>query len=468
MEVQKRTNLLKNEKVPKALTIMVIPSIMASIINQLNIVMDTYFLGNFAKYPTASQTATATSMTILLLMTALSVMLAIGTAITTSQLLGRNKKAKVEQYMANSFVYTWILYTVLLIILLPLLPSFVSLLTGGSSGDLVYDNSLIYSQILLVGFPTVILAQLSAQTIRAEGQATLIVKMSIIQIIINAIINYILISDTFPAISFFGTNYEAAGAAIATIISQAFMAFMLMRVLFNREKTNYYINLKNLHFEKKWLQVFKNGLPQFVANTFFAIGTFLISLSIALLSIREGYSIEESVNLQAASGITVRIIMMVFLLVNGGIQGIQGFVAYQYGANNKIRLKESMTIIRKSAFVTGIIFFFIVFLGAERIAQIFTSNQEVIDYVALSLRFFGLTVLFFPSAHALFGLAAALGKPKIAIIFTVIRDGILFSSCAIVLPLIFSEIGVMITMPTSLLIGSIFIIIFGHKITNLA
>ncbi len=456
--------ILKEESVKKALKIMVIPSVIAGAINQLNVIIDTYFLGNFAANPTDAQTATSTSMTIVMLMNALSIMVAIGTAVSCSQLLGKNKKEKVQNYMANSFMYGWLLYGALLIVLLPLLPWFVGLLTSGQSGDLVFDNSIWYTRILLIGFPTIIFVQLSSQTIRAEGQSALIVKMASIQVVINIVINYVLISDTFPTISFYGTNFEAAGAAIATIISQAVMAIVLMKVLFNKNKSNYYIKLKNFKFNKEWLEVFKNGAPQFVANIFFAIGTFLIAFSITLVAKRQGYDLMQSVQLQAASGINVRIGMMMFLLINGGIQGVQGFVAYQYGSNSKERLKESLELIKRSAFIIGIILFLVFFFGASFIAKIFSADEVVIKLVTLANRAFALTILFFPMAHSMFGLFASVGRPKLAVICTVIRDGILLSGFAIILPLLFNEIGVMLIMSSSLLIGSLFIIIAGQNV----
>ncbi len=463
-EVNNKEYILKEESVKKALTIMVIPSVIAGAINQLNVIIDTYFLGNFAASPTDAQTATSTSMTVVMLMNALSIMVAIGTAVSCSQLLGKNMRDKVQRYMANSFVYGWILYTVLLLILLPTLPWFVGLLTGGSAGDLVYDNSIWYTRILLIGFPTIIFVQLSSQTIRAEGQSALIVKMAAIQVVINIIINFLLISDTIPAISFYGTNFEAAGAAIATIISQFVMAIVLMAVLFNKEKTNYYINLKNFKFCKEWLEVFKNGAPQFVANIFFAIGTFLIAFSITLVAKRLDYDLVQSVQLQAASGINVRIGMMMFLLINGGIQGIQGFVAYQYGSNAKERLRESLLIIKRTAFIVGIVLFLVFFFGASYIAQIFSTDEVVVKLVTLANRAFAVTTLFFPMAHSMFGLFASVGRPKLAVICTVIRDGILLSGFAILLPLLFDEIGVMLIMSSSLLIGSVFIIFAGQNV----
>ncbi len=464
METQDREFILKGEKVKKALLVMVIPSVIAGAINQLNVIIDTYFLGNFAANSTDAQTATSTSMTIIMIMNALSIMIAIGTAVTCSQLLGKNKKEKVEQFMANSFIYGWLLYILLLVILLPLLPSFVSLLTGANVGDLVYDNSIWYTRILLLGFPTIIFVQLSSQTIRAEGQSIFIVKMATIQIIINIIVNFILISDTFPAISMHGTNFEAAGAALGTIISQAVMAVALMRILFNKSKTNYFINLKRIKFSKDWLSVFVNGLPQFVANIFFAIGTFLIAFSITNVSSNLNYSLDQSVKLQAASGINVRIIMMMFLLINGGVQGIQGFVAYQYGSNSLNRLKESLVIIRKTAFVLGLVLFFIFFFGAEGIAKIFSEDHDVVELVTKANRAFSLTILFFPIAHALFGLFASIGHPKLAVLCTIIRDGILLSSFAILLPFLFDDIGIMLVMPASLLIGSILVILIGVRV----
>ncbi len=461
---QDREYLLREEEVKKAMITMIIPSILAGILNQFNIILDTYFLGNFAHYPVASQTATATVMPLVFIMNAVSFMLCIGTAVCVSRLLGKGDRENVQRYMANAFIAGWIIYFVILIAGILFIPSFVALLTGFEAGNPVYDNSYIYSLVFVIGYPTVVFQMLASQTLRAEGRSKLIVRLSIIQVIINAIVNFVLISDTFPAISFYGSNYEAAGAAVATIISQAVMAVMLYTQLFSEQKSSFYIKFKNTRFDKVWLQdVTKNGLPQFFASSLFAVGTFLVSLSIVNLTTSLNLSMEQGIGLQAASGITVRVVLMMFLLINGIVQGIQGFISYQYGAGNKERLIEGINYVKSLGIKLGVLFslFFLIF--ARQIAGVFSSEPIVIDLVTMSFRVFGVTMAFFPLAHHFFGLFAAVGKQKLAVKCTFLRDGFLFSGCALLLPYFFGVNGVMLILPVSLLIGSIIILTLGLK-----
>ncbi len=461
---QDREYLLREETVKKAMITMIIPSILAGILNQFNIILDTYFLGNFASYPVASQTATATVMPLVFIMNAISFMLCIGTAVCVSRLLGKGDRKNVQRYMANAFTAGWIVYLVLLIAGFLCIPSFVALLTGATAGNPVYDNSYIYSLVFVIGYPTVVFQMLASQTLRAEGRSKLIVQLSVFQVLINAGVNYVLISDAFPAISFYGTNYEAAGAAIATIISQAVMALMLYTQLFSPDKSSFYIKFKNTKFDKTWLQdVSKNGLPQFIASSLFALGTFLVSLSIVNLTARIGLTLEQSVALQAASGITVRVVLMMFLLINGIVQGIQGFISYQYGAGNKERLVEGVEFVKSLGIKLGVLFSLLFLIFANPIASIFSSEEVVINYVAMSFRVFGVTMAFFPLAHHFFGLFAAVGKQKLAVKCTLLRDGLLFSGFAVVLPYFFGVTGVMLILPSSLLIGSIIILTLGLK-----
>ncbi len=461
---QDREYLLREEEVKKAMITMIIPSILAGILNQFNIILDTFFLGNFAYYPVASQTATATVMPLVFIMNAISFMLCIGTAVCVSRLLGKGDRKNVQRYMANAFTAGWIVYALIFIAGILFIPSFVSLLTGSEAGNPVYDNSYIYSLVFVIGYPTVVFQMLASQTLRAEGRSKLIVQLSVIQVLINAIVNYVLISDAFPAISFYGTNYEAAGAAIATIVSQAVMAVMLYTQLFSAEKSSFYIKIKNTKFDKLWFQdVTKNGFPQFIASSLFALGTFLISLSIVNLATRINLSPEQSVGLQAASGITVRVVLMMFLLINGIVQGIQGFISYQYGAGNKERLVEGINYVKSLGIKLGVLFSLFFFIFARQIAGVFSSEPIVIDLVTMSFRVFGVTMAFFPLAHHFFGLFAAVGKQKLAVKCTILRDGVLFSGFAVLLPIFFGVNGVMLILPASLLIGSLVILTLGLK-----
>ncbi len=464
-ENQDREYLLREEVVKKAMITMIIPSILAGILNQFNIILDTYFLGNFAYYPVASQTATATVMPLVFIMNAVSFMLCIGTAVCVSRLLGKGDRKNVQRYMANAFAAGWIIYFIILVAGFLFIPSFVALLTGFEAGNPVYDNSYIYSLVFVIGYPTVVFQMLASQTLRAEGRSKLIVRLSIIQVIINALVNYVLISDRFPSISFYGSNYEAAGAAIATIVSQAVMAVMLYTQLFSEEKSSFYIKFKNTKFDKVWLQdVSKNGLPQFFASSLFALGTFLVSLSIVNLSARLDLSTEQGVGLQAASGITVRVVLMMFLLINGIVQGIQGFISYQYGAGNKERLVEGINYVKSLGIKLGVLFSLVFLIFARQIAGIFSSEPIVIDLVTMSFRVFGVTMAFFPLAHHFFGLFAAVGHQKLAVKCTFLRDGFFFSGFAVILPIFFGVNGVMLILPTSLLLGSLVILTLGLRI----
>lgn len=463
--------LFKEAPVKEGLLAMIIPSLVAGALNMINVITDTFFLGNFAQpdQAVAAQAATSSSMPVILLMNAFSFMLAIGTAITVSHFLGQGKREKIQQYMANTFVFGWILYIAFVVVMVPISQMMLPILTGASKGDLVYTNADSYLLIMILGFPTLIFTQISSQTIRAEGQAKLIMRMSVIQLLINCVGNYLLIADVTP-FSFYGTGYEAAGSAIATILSQAFMTIVLMRVLFNEEKSNFYIKLSNFKFEKEWFKIFKNGAPQFLVNVFFAVGTTVIAVMAVKLAPEPGSPIMTN-----ASGITVKLVMMVFLLTNGAIQGIQGFFAYQYGAKDFKRLIDGMNYVQSLAVKSSIGLFIVFFLGAGVIAHIFSpADQVVADFVTVSLRALAFTCLLFPVGHVYFGLFASLGRPDLAMKLAFLRDFVLLSGCAIVVPSILyaigglhlGEIGLMITFPFSLLVGSVVIILVGRKNIN--
>jgi len=460
--------LLREEKVGPALQLMVIPAMIAAAVNQLNIIIDTFFLGNFAAPETsnAAQIATSNAMTIAFLMNALSFMVAIGTAIFVTQKIGMGDKVKAQRYMANSFVAGWIIYGLTLILVVPILDSFVGLLTGGVTGEAIYDNSYAYIMIMLLGFPTIMFQQLSSQSIRAEGKSKLIMKVSILGVIINMIVNYLLIADTSFPLSLHGTNIEAAGAAAATVVSQFVMMMILMSVLFKKEKTNYYINLKNVKFEKEWFSIFKSGIPQFSANIFLAVGTFLVSFSIAKLYEVGIFDALQFEAISAASGITIRLVLMMFLLVNGAIQGIQGFVAYQYGAGYNDRLLESIKMITRAAIWAGALFCATYFFFAPQIAAIFSQDPIVIEYVTYAMKGMSLALLVMPIGSAYFGLFAALGKPQLALGSSLFRDGLMLSGSSIILPWLFGAEGVMLVFAFAIGVGSTLIAIIGYFVVK--
>jgi Na+-driven multidrug efflux pump len=219
------------------------------------------------------------------------------------------------------------------------------------------------------------------------------------------------------------------GAAIATVIGQAFSTLYLL-AYFIKGKSFIKIDFKLFSFSKEVIvQILKIGIPSFSME-------FLAGISISLLNSAAVTYGDAAV---AATGITIRLNTLLLYVLIGYGQGFQPFVGYNYGAENYKRVKDAIKIslIWTTAFC--IISTLAFNIGAESLIRAFSKDPEVIkagvDFiiaVGLLRPFLGLQIVYLT-------LFQALGKSRQAAILAIGRQGLFLITAILILPGFFSK-----------------------------
>lgn len=198
--------------------------------------------------------------------------LATGGAVVTSQYLGRKDEESAcksaEQLLASILTLSLIVMTIALTFRRGILR-----LLFGNVEQAVMTNAVTYMFWISLSFPFLAIYNSCAALFRSMGNSKISMKISFIMNLINIVGNAILI---------FGFHMGVAGAAIATLISRVFAAF-IMYILLRNKKNPVYVNpirtyRVNVVMIKRILRI---GIPNGMENSVFQIGKLLVQGIIA-------------------------------------------------------------------------------------------------------------------------------------------------------------------------------------------
>ena len=149
-----------------------------------------------------------------------------------------------------------------------------------TGGDLVLTLSEAknYLFVMLIGLIPFSFSQSYSSTLRETGETVSPMTASIIAIVTNFVLNYILIFGSFGA-----PRLGVVGAAIATVIARYIEAIYLILHTHRREKNIYFLHrayIKSLYLPGAVVKkILLTGTPLMLNELFWSVGTTMISQS---------------------------------------------------------------------------------------------------------------------------------------------------------------------------------------------
>ena len=227
---------------------------------------------------------------------------------------------------------------------------------------------------------------------------------------LGAIINIIL-----DPVFIFVFKMGVAGAAVATVIGQ-FCACALA-VYFNLTR-NHDIHLRFRGFRPDWLligSIYAIGLPSVIMMAIGSVMTFLMNKILITW-----HSAHETA--ATAFGIYFKLNSFIFMPVFGLNNGVVPIVAYNYGAQNRSRLTETIrrsVIYASCIMVAGMIIFLTV---PHLLLKIFRATETLQAVGAPCLRIISISFSFAGACIALGSSFQALGKSIYSMINSIVRQ----------------------------------------------
>lgn len=205
---------------------------------------------------------------------------------------------------------------------------------------------------------------------------------------------------------------ELQGAAIATVISNAFAMTAGLYVLHSRKKM--ILPLAQLHFEKFGDSCKRLLFIAVPAGMTSAVNPLVNTLIISLLA-KYG---QEAV---AAFGIATRVEAFAFILLMALAVGMSPIIGQNFGARNFERVHETLRKAIGFSVLWCISVAAILMMFAEPISSIFSGDAIVVYYAAMSFMIVAPSYLFNSLVNGWSSAFNAMGKPQMSVMMTVIK-----------------------------------------------
>lgn len=429
-----KENKLGTEKVSKLLISFSVPAIIGMLVNTLYNIIDRMYIGNIEGVGKLAITGVGITMPIMTIILAFGMLVGIGTAARISIFLGKGDKETAEKHIGNAFVLIIIFSILITIIGLAFLDK-ILVVFGASSSTEIYARQ--YMQIIFAGTIVSMLSFGLNHSIRSDGSP----KIAMLSMLIGAIINIIL-----DPILIFVFNLGVRGAAIATVISQ-FVATIWILYYFTKGQSS--IKLKKENFK----------LKKYIVLSIFSIGISPCSMQIAacIVQVIANNSLKHYGGDLAIGAMTiVQSIGMIFLTPIFGLnQGSQPIIGYNFGAKKYRRVKTTVFYGAITATIIVTIGWLVVQLAPQLLIKIFNNDPELLEIAKNGLRIY---LLFIP----VIGLQIissnyfqSVGKAKISMFLSLLRQVILLIPFMIILPRIFGLNGIWMAGAISDLLSAI-------------
>lgn len=403
-----------------------LPTVLAQLINVLYNVVDRIYIGHMQGDGNPALTGVGVTLPIITLIAAFSAFAGAGGAPLAAIELGKKDKRKASLIMGNSawlLVFFSIALTIgFLIFKVPILYAF-----GASSKTIAYAND--YITIYLLGTIFVQLALGLNAFISGQGAA----KAAMFSVLIGAVINIVL-----DPIFIFALHLGVRGAALATVISQFVSAVWVVSFLKSKSSVLY---LKLVRPDKSLiLKIAALGIAPFVMQS---------TESLVTITFNTGLQRYGGDLYVGSMSILMSIMQLIVIPVNGITQGVQPIVSYNYGAGNRLRVKETVIRLVSVCLLGTLILAGVAIFCPSIYASMFTNDAELVALTCRIMPIFFLGIAIFGIQAACQSTFLALGQAKVSLFIATLRKIILLIPLALILPKFLGVKGIYIAEPVS-------------------
>jgi len=357
--------------------------------------------------------------------------IAIGGTIVVAQYFGARDMVRVKKTIDTLYIFIFIASIVLTVVgiissgpLLRLLGTPEEFFQEARIYLVVFQSGLIF----LFGF------NVTSAILRGLGDS----KTPLYFLLFSTLVNILL--DLLFIIIF---RWGIAGAALATVISQAFAFFATMWFL-NRSNRIFSINFRDMHFDRAiFMQSVKIGLPTGLQQTFVSIGM------MALLKIVNSFGTDVVAAYSAAG----RIDNLAILPAMNLSMALSTFVGQNIGAGKAERVNSGLWATIRITVIISILMSLLIVLLKIPLMKLFTTDAEVIRIGAKYLLIVGSFYLIFNLMFTVAGVMRGAGDTLIPMFITLFSLWIIRVPSAYFLSERLGETGIWWSMPVGWLVG---------------
>lgn len=369
-----------------------IPLFFGQLLQQLYNMADAWVVGNFASNDAFAAVSMAGQLSFAVI--GLFNGIAIGGGVVISRYFGAGDEEMTRKAVHTNFYLALaaaVLSTGIGYILVPYI------LRWMKTPESVMPEALNYFRIYFAGVATVILYNSCMAIMRAVGDSVWPLYYLMISSCVNVVLDLLFVA---------AFHWSAAGAAMATVISQA-LSVLLCVFRMSRSKGPEAIRLKELKFEKvMMLQVIRQGIPTGVQNSVISIGNLVVQSNINAFG---AYAI-------SGHGAFAKIEGVIFLPIMSMMMALPTFVSQNLGAKKYDRAKKGTVFGVAFGMVFAEILGVVLYLWTPQFIRIFVDSPEAVRYGTIHGRTVAFFFFFLAFSHCASGALRGCGKAIVPMI----------------------------------------------------
>ena len=423
-----KDNRLGTENITRLMISLAIPSVLAQIVNVLYNIVDRIYIGRIPGVGAVALTGVGITFPIITIISAFSGFASGGGAPLAAIALGQGDRKRAERILGNGvsmlLFFTVILMAFFFVFQKPLLYVF-----GASDNTIGYSST--YISIYLLGTVFVELAVGLNTFISAQGQA----RTAMFSVLIGAVVNIVL-----DPIFIFVFHMGVAGAAVATIISQALSAAWVLRFLCSEKS--------GIRLKKAGMKLDFSLIGQIMA---LGVSPFVMSATESAITIVMNHGLQVYGGDLYVGSMTIlqSVLQLVFVPISGFTNGVQPIISYNFGAGKFDRVKMTIKRMISITFLAAFVYVVFAMLRPGLFARLFTTDEDLIALVKKVLPVYIAGMSVFGIQSGVQSSFLGLGQAKISLCIALLRKVILLIPLALILPRFFGVMGVYYAEPVA-------------------
>ena len=404
-----------------------LPTMAGMLINALYNVVDRFWIG---KLPgTAALTGVGVVMPVMNVIMAFAQLVGIGVAANISIKLGQSDKEGAQRVLNNGLILSLIFSVIISVFGVAFAPQIMRLV-GASNETLPY--ALDYGRII-VGFSVFQMTSFAMNhAIRATGNPTRFASTQFLGAAVNMVLDPIFI---------FTFNMGAAGAAIATVIAQLASAIWIFSYYFSKT-SQLRFKFSDMKIDPRIVKaIFAIGLSPFLMQVSGALVNGILNNTLAKYG-NIAYGVGGGDLSIGAMALINSISMLILMPVIGINQGTQPIIGFNYGRKDYARVKGAYTWACIYGTIICSVGWIAVQFFAPVLVAIFSTDPDLVEITSRGMRtyLFCLPIIGYQAQSSNF--FTAIGRAKLSIFVSALRQIILLIPLYIILPQFFGLFGI--------------------------
>ena len=331
----------------------VIPSIITSVFGALYSIEDGIIVGRYLGEDALA--AINLIMPVIMIVEALSNMIATGTAVNMSILLGQKKREEASRVFSFSVKFIILFSCILSYAAYFYARSFIMLISPGASEEAI-RLSVEYLKIYAIFGPLIPIYFATDNYLRVCGKEKTSMIIAVLTQGLNIVIDIILIVIL---------HYGVKAAALSSCISMA-LGSIITLYMFSGRRMDVYYTKENIPLSQ-FLHIASNGASEF----FSTIATSIMSLIMNLFLLKYG-----GTTAVAAFSVVMYVDSVIGMMNFGICDSLQPVISYCYGAGLIERMKSVLRMILSATISISILAFLSMYLAGPYTATFFIKADD--------------------------------------------------------------------------------------------